>query len=106
MYAPALDYHNLGRRRPESPWKKPVRRLALGAGVVVALGVGLAQVVQGSAPSTYESVTVGPGDTLWGIASDRYPGADVRQKVGEIEAANGLSSPLVLTGQKLKVPSI
>jgi nucleoid-associated protein YgaU len=106
MYAATVDYRRLRRRRPDTPWKKPARQLALGAGVVVALGMGFAQVVHGSAPSTYETVTVGPGDTLWGIASDRYPGADVREKVGEIEAANGLSSPLVLTGQKLKVPSI
>ena len=40
----------------------------------------------------------------WSIAAERYTGADVREKVGEIERANGLSSPVIVPGEVLKVP--
>jgi nucleoid-associated protein YgaU len=50
-------------------------------------------------------VTVRAGDSVWTIAAQRYPGADTRDKVGEILAANGLHDPLVRPGQQLRVPA-
>lgn len=53
-----------------------------------------------SAPA-YETYTVAKGDTLWSIAKaklgkgERYP---------EIKALNGLTSEVINTGQKLKIP--
>ncbi len=50
------------------------------------------------APGT---VTVQPGDTLWGIA-ERYLGNGLRYK--EIMALNGLSSTVIHPGQTLRLP--
>src|SRR5438132_9732459 len=49
----------------------------------------------GGAGGRYETVTVARGDTLWTIAARRYPDADPRQMVGEIESANGLADPAI-----------
>jgi LysM repeat protein len=65
---------------------------------------GLSKTVSGAAPGGYASYQVRPGDTLWAIATQRYPGSDVREKVGEIEQANGLQGPFIVPGQVLKVP--
>jgi LysM repeat protein len=90
-------------------WRARWAALALGA--VLLLGLGYAReaavspLVAGRAPVASETVTVAEGDTLWGIASRRYPGADVRQKVFEIEQLNDLSGPTIVTGQRLRVPA-
>ena len=41
----------------------------------------------------------------WAIAAERYPNADTREKVDEIEHANGLNNPVIRPGQILKVPT-
>ena len=46
--------------------------------------------------------TVKAGDTLWGIA-EKYLGSGIRYK--EIQAANGLKSDTIYSGQKLTIPS-
>jgi LysM repeat protein len=102
----------IARRRPLADtvlWRARWAALALGA--VVLLGLGYAKEAAGSplvatsAPGASATVTVVEGDTLWGIASRRYPGADVRQKVFEIEQLNGLSGPTIMVGQRLRVPA-
>jgi LysM repeat protein len=67
--------------------------------------VALATAVHGSAPAAYDTVTVRPGDTLWSIASQRYPDADPRQMVDEIAQDNHMSRPIVYPGERLKVPA-
>lgn len=47
-------------------------------------------------------VTVHPGDTLWSIASRVAPRRDPRMVVAELEQRNGLSSPVVYPGQRLR----
>src|SRR5437016_2328630 len=59
---------------------------------------------EGTYDGSAQTVTVAPGDTLWGIASERYPGADARLKVEQIERLNGLDQPAIVPGQRLKVP--
>ena len=49
-------------------------------------------------------MVVQPGDTLWSIASERYPSDDVRARVQDIEQANGLHGPTIEVGQTLKLP--
>lgn len=87
-------------------------RWALLAMVAAALlGAGYARIAAESAPAggavpvAAETITVAPGDTLWDIASKRYPGADPRQKVFQIEQLNGLGGPSIEAGQRLKVPA-
>jgi hypothetical protein len=53
-----------------------------------------------AAPPT---VVVQPGDTLWSIAADVAPGADVRITVDQLVALNG-RSPIV-PGQELVLPA-
>ena len=55
--------------------------------------------------SSYVTITVAPGDTLWEIAEGRYPEADIRSKVDQIQRANGLRDPVVQPGEQLQVPT-
>ncbi|THI90862.1 LysM peptidoglycan-binding domain-containing protein, partial [Nocardioides sp.] len=55
-----------------------------------------------------EVVTVAPGDTLWGIASDAAAatgGDDVRDMMDRIQQLNTLDSSLVYAGQELRIPA-
>jgi nucleoid-associated protein YgaU len=105
MYVTA-DCVQIRSHRPERRSNALVRRVALGGGLLaVLLGFGFAHVVRGTAPASYETVVVQRGDTLWGLAEQRYPGEDVRVKVGEIEQLNSLNGPELQTGQTLKVPT-
>lgn len=54
-------------------------------------------------PSTV-AVTVQPGDSLWGIASEIDPGADPRALIAQIRELNGLSQSGLVPGQVLVVP--
>ena len=105
MYAYSWDAMPLRRRRARPRWKVGVRQAVFASALVVILGFSLAKSVQGSSPSGYDYITVKPGDTLWAIAARRYPGADVRDKVGEIEAENRLSGPILYAGEQLKIPA-
>jgi len=71
---------------------------------VLALSLGLAKVAEGGAQGGYATVTVQPGDTLWAIASDRYPGSDVRAKVWQIEQVNHLAGETLQPGETVQVP--
>jgi LysM domain len=98
------------------PWLARVgwAALAVAACALLALAFGRAWVDGDAArnagraaavsTSGYEVITVEPGDTLWDIAGQRYPGSDVRARVFEIEQANGLSGPVIVEGQRLQVP--
>ena len=92
-------------RRPRSPWPARARSAAILAGAVLALSLGFAKVAEGGAPSAYESVTIVSGDTLWAIAVDRSPGADVRAKVWQIEQGNHLQGETLRPGDTIQVPS-
>jgi LysM repeat protein len=82
-----------------------VRKAAIGVGAFLFMAVVLAQTAHGSTPGGVETVTVSPGQTLWQIAAERYPDADTRAKVVEIERLNGLAGPGLQVGEQLKVPA-
>ncbi len=100
--------HQLVRRRPSTDSLLRRAGWALLALVAAALlGLGYAAAGEGQASGDQapaETVTVVSGDTLWAIASRRYPDRDVRREVAEIERLNGLSGPTIEVGQRLKVP--
>ncbi|HEV2476396.1 MAG TPA: LysM peptidoglycan-binding domain-containing protein, partial [Candidatus Dormibacteraeota bacterium] len=56
---------------------------------VVLTGIGMSVAAHGGTPAAFSTVVVQPGDTLWSIAAQHYPGDDVRDRVQDIEAANG-----------------
>lgn len=58
-------------------------------------------VYSGSSGET-TTYTVQKGDTLWGIAEKHF-GSGTRYK--EVQTLNGLSSDIIKTGQKLKIPN-
>jgi LysM repeat protein len=104
-------------RGPGRRWRltdtlaRRARWAVLALAAVTLLGLGYARetvaspLFGGGGPAASETVTVAPGDTLWTIAAHRYPDADVRQKVFEIEQLNGLNGPTILAGQQLRVPA-
>ena len=52
-----------------------------------------------------DHVVVAPGQTLWSIAGQHYPGDDVRARVDQIIAANHLPSAALQAGQTLVLPA-
>jgi nucleoid-associated protein YgaU len=92
-------------RRARSPWPDRLGKAALVAGAVLGLSLGLARAAEGGARGAYETLTVQPGDTLWAIASQRYPGTDVRAGIYQIEQANHLSAETLYPGETLLVPT-
>jgi hypothetical protein len=104
--ANAHDYIQLQSRRPEPRTRGLARRFGLVVAVLgVLVGLGFAHGVQGTAPVEYETVTVQAGDMLWNLAQRRYPNEDVRGRVAEIERENGLTDPVLHTGQTLRLRS-
>ena len=103
MYAAGYSIRPLRSSR-----QAPLRHLGRWAMVVVTVGfvgVGLSKVVLGDGPPVDATVVVQPGDTLWGIATARYPVDDVRVRVDEIERLNGLQSPEIEVGESLQLPA-
>jgi LysM domain len=65
----------------------------------------LGQAAYGGSAVGGERVQVAPGQTLWSIANQRYPGDDVRARVGQIIAANHLPNGQVDAGETLLLPA-
>ena len=57
----------------------------------------------GAPEATFQTVTVGPGDSLWAIAAEFAPGADPRDVVAAIVRLNALEGTIV-PGQELALP--
>ena len=61
--------------------------------------------------TTYKSIYVLQGDTLWDIASDElktnqyYKGFDIRDVVQNIQECNSLSNASLVIGKELKIPT-
>ena len=76
--------------------------LAAVAVVTVSLVVGSI----GSAPRAMVDVTVGPGDTLWSIATQAAPDRDPRDVIEEIKALNDVPGSVLPVGVVLRVPRL
>ncbi|MBM0124159.1 LysM peptidoglycan-binding domain-containing protein [Pimelobacter simplex] len=83
--------------------------LALAAVALAAiwLAAGSAATRADGGTPQVQLVTVGPGDTLWDIASDAAAtsGDDVRDTMETIQQLNTLDGSLVYVGQELRVPT-
>ena len=105
MSAIALQYPSLPRlgRRGRLARALVVLSLTvvLGAGFAMKAGAGVSV---HNAPSSYTTVVVAPGETLWSIASAAAGRGDVRAMVDEIMSINSLTVPDIAAGQALRVP--
>lgn len=70
----------------------------------VFFGAGAVGTEKAGTPEPSTIVTVGPGDTLWGIAAEASEGGDVRDAMAEIEELNALETPVLQAGQRIRVP--
>ena len=75
--------------------------------VAYFLGLGASQAGADSTVSTtsFEQVTVMPGDTLWNIATTIAPNADTQQVIADIVSLNQLETATVQPGQRLAIPA-
>ena len=75
--------------------------------VAYFLGLGASQAGADSTVSTtsFEQVTVMPGDTLWNIATAIAPDADTQQVIADIVSLNQLETATVQPGQRLAIPA-
>lgn len=110
---PAVQVPTRGQSRDKTRDQAQVRLTPRGrfvvffAGLLVVLGVGFGFGARSAATDTPEAtqvITVAPGDTLWGIASEIAPG-DTRAMVSHIEQLNGMDSAGLQVGQQLVVPA-
>ncbi|WP_353816709.1 LysM peptidoglycan-binding domain-containing protein [Agromyces sp. SYSU T00266] len=81
--------------------------LVLGALIgALSSGGAVAGIDDGRAPAAFETVEVGAGDTLWGIAEAIAPSSDPRDVIYEIMRLNGLDDAVVQPGQQLVLPAL
>jgi ribosomal protein RSM22 (predicted rRNA methylase) len=80
-------------------------RLALTLTVLAAVAVVAVTLVVGAAPRSMVDVTVGPGDTLWSIATHAAPDRNPRDVIEEIRTLNDVPSSVLPVGVVLRVPS-
>ncbi len=70
-----------------------------------ALGTSAAAGSAAGSASTFQYVTVDPGESLWQLAETIAPTADPRDVVADISTLNNLSSSDVQAGQRLAIPT-
>lgn len=108
MSATALQYPSLPRlglnRRGRLAQFLVVLSLMVVLGAGFAMKAGAGDSVNHSSTS-YITVVVAPGESLWSIATDAAGSGDPRALVDEIILANSLTTPDVAPGQVLRVPA-
>lgn len=81
--------------------------LPLAVGIVFAALSGGNALATGeaAAPTSFETVTVLPGDTLWSIAAEVAPESDPRDVIGEISRLNLIQGGVLQVGQEISIPA-
>jgi LysM repeat protein len=74
------------------------------AGLVFASVTAPASAGNERGVASFQTVTVGAGESLWSIAERIAPASDPREVIGELERLNGLADPAVAPGQTLAIP--
>jgi LysM domain len=103
----ALDHAPARRGLRRS--RRSLRRDPLLAGTAILCAVLflllLARAAYGGTSFAGERIQVQPGQTLWSIAADHYPGDDVRARVDEIIGTNHLRGGGIYAGETLMLPA-
>jgi hypothetical protein len=92
------------RRSRRSLQRDPLVVVAALACAILFLVI-LARAAYGGTAVDGQSIVVQPGQTVWSIASERYPGDDVRTRVDQIVTANHLQGAQVFAGETLMLPA-
>jgi len=74
----------------------------LAVGIVVAAGSVATD--EAGTPEPTAVVMVGPGDTLWDIASAAADDGNVASMIARISKLNALDSGMLVSGQRLLIP--
>ena len=77
--------------------------LAFAIGILIAAGSVATE--EPGTPEPTRVMTVGTGDTLWGIATELAGDGDIREMMRRIERLNALESGMLFAGQRLVVPA-
>jgi hypothetical protein len=77
--------------------------LAFVVGMLIAAGSVATQ--EPGTPEPTRVMTVGTGDTLWGISTELAGDGDTRDMMRRIESLNALESGMLTAGQRLVVPA-
>jgi LysM repeat protein len=72
--------------------------------MVIVTTILLASTVYGYKESSYKTITVKQGDTLWNIAKKNNTNKDIRRFVYEIKKVNNMNTSEILSGQELQIP--
>jgi hypothetical protein len=78
--------------------------LLVGPNVIGAQATG-SQATGATAETSFEYVSIAPGQSLWQLAEQVAPQADPREVVADILTLNNLRSGDVQPGQKLAIPA-
>ncbi|MGH2830814.1 MAG: LysM peptidoglycan-binding domain-containing protein [Actinomycetota bacterium] len=77
----------------------------------LALGIMLGTAANVTARQAHKSPfrgtvhVVSPGENLWGIVREAYPGKDPREQIVLVRRANRLRSATITPGQRLRLPA-
>jgi len=77
--------------------------LAFVIGVLISAGSVATE--EPGMPEPTRVMTVGTGDTLWGISTELAGDGDTREMMRRIESLNALESGMLVAGQRLVVPA-
>ncbi len=78
--------------------------LALLLLAAVAMGAGSVATGESGTAAPSRVVVINEGDTLWALASEAADGGDVRDMEDTIIRMNALESPMLMVGQRIRVP--
>ncbi len=79
--------------------------VALSAAIIGGSSAALASRDAGAASSSFTTVTVTAGESLWSIAQEVAPSADPRDVVDAIVRLNALEGVTVSAGEELAIPA-
>ena len=79
--------------------------VALSAAVIGGSSAALASREAGAGSSSFTTVTVTAGESLWSIAQEVAPSADPRDVVDAIVRLNALEGVTVSAGEELAIPA-
>jgi nucleoid-associated protein YgaU len=78
--------------------------ITLGSIIAVTVAIMLGAATPSHGAATPQKYSVRSGDTLWQIATSRYPGSDPRAAVLRIRQANNLGTDTLVVGQTVVLP--